>query len=125
MIEYVFQLSLLDYKSIAWFTIADFKKTSIGHSIQVFEKFVKELEKSWSGKLIEESGQYRYSIHISLCVYTLFNNKPGQYLAYCTLSDIKMWPAKHNVPFIRSPENFRGPIAIYFCPSLCVNNLHI
>ncbi|PVD37733.1 hypothetical protein C0Q70_00334 [Pomacea canaliculata] len=33
----------------------DYKRTSMAASIEVFEQFVKKLEKSWRGKLIEES----------------------------------------------------------------------
>lgn len=35
----------------------DYKRTSMAASIEVFEQFVKKLEKSWRGKLIEESGK--------------------------------------------------------------------
>ncbi|XP_050418949.1 DNA primase small subunit [Patella vulgata] len=35
--------------------VKDFKKTSLAASIEVFEKFLKNLEESWKGKLLEQS----------------------------------------------------------------------
>ena len=36
--------------------IADYKKTSLKPTIEVFETFLKKLENTWKGKLIEQSG---------------------------------------------------------------------
>ena len=36
--------------------IADYKKTSLKPTIEVFEMFLKKLENTWKGKLIEQSG---------------------------------------------------------------------
>jgi DNA primase small subunit len=35
--------------------VKDYKKTSLGEYMTVFEEFLKGLEKSWQGKLIEQS----------------------------------------------------------------------
>lgn len=40
--------------------IKDFKKTSLLKPISVFEQFLRTLEKSLKGKLLEASGRYNY-----------------------------------------------------------------
>ncbi|KAL5005670.1 hypothetical protein ScPMuIL_016828 [Solemya velum] len=39
--------------------LKDYKRTSLNGSIQVFEKFLKKLENSWKGKLLEQSDMKR------------------------------------------------------------------
>ena len=36
--------------------IADYNKTTLAGSMEVFEKFLKNMEATWKGKLIEQSG---------------------------------------------------------------------
>ena len=39
------------------FYFPDYKKTSMKQSVDVFERFVTNLEKTWKGKLLEQSGK--------------------------------------------------------------------
>ena len=43
------------YTLFVWFL--DYKYTSMGPSVEVFERFLKKLESTWHGKLQEESGE--------------------------------------------------------------------
>ena len=46
--------------------LPDYKKTSLLQSVQVFEEFVTGLERTWKGKLIEESGEEMLIFQTSL-----------------------------------------------------------
>ena len=53
-------------------TFSDSKNTSMREGLLVFEQFVRELETTWKGKLIEQTGkntqQICYSITITLII---------------------------------------------------------
>ena len=44
-------------------SISDYKRTSLKTCVQVFEKFLLGLEKTWKGKLLEQSGKYCNTFH--------------------------------------------------------------
>ena len=51
-------LSLYDINLFGFMKIfTDYKKTTLKNSVEIFENFVQKLEKSWKGKLLEQSGE--------------------------------------------------------------------
>ena len=47
-------------QSLVAHLITDYKRTSLKTGVQVFEKFLSSLEKTWKGKLLEQSGKFTF-----------------------------------------------------------------
>ena len=69
---------------IVYFT--DYKRTSLKESLTVFENFLKKLEETWKGKLIEQSGMYNMSDYKDMpapWTRTEKNNRVSDFVAHC------------------------------------------